>query len=296
MKYERIIRAMTNEVWAILPSKLEEIIGVMEARVNGVAIDADKLLEIEAARRKPVRNGSVAVLPLFGTISHRAGSIESSFGTSSEQFGRDFDALMDSPEVGGIVMDIDSPGGTAFGLDEVTTKIRNRRGEKPIVAVANAGVFSAAYWIATSADELVVTPSGMVGSVGVVAIHVDQSELDDKVGLKPTFIHAGKHKVEGHPHAPLEDEARAEIQKHVDMFHDKFVAGLAKNRNTTETRVRNDFGGGRVFGAKEAIERNMANRVATLEQIVSEMTGTLKPRRSTRAAAERRRLEANRVI
>lgn len=295
MKYERIIRAMSNEVWAIVPEKLEEIIGVIEARANGHAADIDTLAVIEAARRKPVRNGRVAVLPLFGSISHRAGSIESSFGTSAEQFGLDFDALMDSPEVGGLILDVDSPGGSVSGIQELADKIRGRRGEKPIVAVANAGAFSAAFWIATAADELVVTPSGSVGSVGVVALHVDQSEFNEKIGLKPTFIHAGEHKIEGHPHAPLDKESHAEIQRHVDRHHDSFVSALAANRDTTEFKVRKDFGGGRIFGGKEAVERNMADRVATFEQIVAEMSGTLKPKKSNRAATERRRLQANRL-
>lgn len=295
MRYEKIIQALSNECWAILPSKLEQIIGVVEARVNGIAIAPGAVLEIEAARRKPVKNGRVAVLPLYGSISHRAGSMESSFGTSAEQFGIDFDAMMDSPEVGGLIMDIDSPGGSVSGIQELADKIRSRRGEKPIVAVANAGAFSAAYWIATAADELVVTPSGEVGSVGVVAMHVDQSEFNDKSGFKPTFIHAGEHKVEGHPHAPLDKESHAEIQRHVDRHYDAFVAGLAANRNTTDFKVRKDFGGGRIFSGKEAVERNMADRVATLEQVIGEMTGTLKPKKSARAAIERRKLDANRL-
>ena len=295
MKYERIIRALSNECWAILPEKLEQIVGVVEARVNGVAVAADDILEIEAARRKPVRNGRVAVLPMFGSISHRAGSIESSFGTSAEQFGRDFDSLMDSPEVGGLILDVDSPGGSVSGIQELADKIRGRRGEKPIVAVANANAFSAAFWIATAADELVVTPSGSVGSVGVVAMHEDQSEMNEKIGLKPTFIHAGKNKIEGNPHAPLDQESHAEIQRHVDRHHDAFVSALAKNRDTTDFKVRNNFGGGRIFGGKEAIERGMADRVATFEQIIAEMTGTLQPKKSTRADVERRKLEASRL-
>jgi signal peptide peptidase SppA len=298
MKYERVIKAISGECWAILPSKLEQIIGVIEARSNGIELLPHAVIQSEVQRRQPARSGSVFVLPLFGTISHRADSVQSSIGTSAEQFGKEFDAAIGNSSISAVILDIDSPGGSVSGIQELADKIRSRRGEKPIVAVANAGAFSAVYWIAT--DELVVTPSGNVGSVGVVAMHVDQSELDIKDGLKPTYIHAGEHKIEGHPHAPLDAQAHAEIQKRVDRHYSAFVQALAENRNTTGSRVRATFGGGRIFSGKEAVERNMADRVGTLEQVISEMTGSQSSgnrgsRRSMSAARERRRLEANRI-
>ncbi len=292
MKYSRIVEAIASECWAILPSKLEEIIAVLEARMNGVQADAHKIAEIEAARRRPVRKGRVAVLPLFGAISHRANSVQSSFGTSAETYGRDFDDLMASPEVGGIILDVDSPGGSVSGIPELAEKIRGARGQgKQIVAVANAGAFSAAYWIATAADELIVTPSGMVGSVGVVSTHVDQSKALEDQGLKVTYITAGKYKVEGNATEPLEAEALAELQANVDRYYGMFVDALAKNRDTTAAKVRRDFGEGRIVSPKQAAENNMADRVATLEQVISEMTGTVQPRRrGSRASIERERL------
>ena len=293
MKYERILRAIANECWAILPSKLEEIIGVLKCRMTGIDLPPEAVIRREAARRQPQQNGAVGVLPLFGAISHRAGAMESSIGTSAEAFGQAFDSLMDNPQVKSVILDIDSPGGSVSGIQELSDKIRSRRGEKKVVAVANAGAFSAAYWIATAASEVVITPSGSVGSVGVLAAHHDKSGFDEKEGIKVTYIHAGEFKTEANPHEPLEDEARSEIQRHVDRHYNMFVSGLAANRGTTEARVRHTFGGGRIVGAKDAVSRGMADRVATLEIIIQELAG--RPQRSLMAAQLRRQMDAAKI-
>ena len=284
MKYERIIKAISDECWAILPSKLEEIIGVIEARAAGVTLSAEQLEEFAARRQKPVKNGKVGVLPIRGTISHRAGTMQSSLGTSSEAIGQAFDSLMADSGVGGVVFDIDSPGGAVAGIPELASKIRSRRGEKPMVAVANSLAASAAFWLGTAADSLAVTPSGLVGSVGVLAAHMDHSAAMEKEGIKATFITSAKFKAEGNQTEPLSDEAVANAQERVNHFHSMFVKDLARNRDTTETRVERDFGEGRVITASEAVERNMADRVATLEQVIGEMAGKPTTRRRTAAA------------
>jgi signal peptide peptidase SppA len=203
----RILRAATATPWAILPEKLEAIIGLLELRASGAKLSkAEIQARIGDGRRgAPASGGAVAVLPLYGVVAHRMNAmndVSAPGGTSTEMFGQAFDKAMSDPNVAAIVIDIDSPGGSVEGVPELAAKIAAARGSKPIVAVANAMAASAAYWLAAAADEIVVTPSGLVGSIGVYQMHVDASEAVADEGLKVTYISAGKYKTEGNPHEP----------------------------------------------------------------------------------------------
>ena len=277
MRYEQIIKSIEQTVWAIHRPKLEEIIGVVEARTRGVtpesALGADRWAALEARRTAHLgRQGRVHVMGLHGTISQRVGLLTGSGGTSTDEFGREFDAALADRDVGGILIDADTPGGSVFGVHELSQKIFEARGRKPIVAIANSEAYSAGYYVASAADELWITPSGMVGSIGVFSTHVDWSKWNEEQGLGVTYIHAGKYKVEGHPDAPLDKEAKAEMQRHVDRYYSMFVEAVARNRNTTPERVEAEFGQGRIVGAADAVRTGMAERVGTLEVVVRNLS------------------------
>ncbi len=180
--------------------------------------------------------------------------------------------LVADPNVAQIVLDIDSPGGGVEGITEFANQLFQARKHKPIVAVANSLAASAAYWIASQASEIVVTPSGVVGSIGVIAIHQDLSKALEKQGIKPTLITAGKHKGEGNPFEPLSEEAEANIQKRVDDFFSMFVKDVARGRGVKASEVRSGFGQGGVVGAQEAVDLGMADRIASLDDTLMRLT------------------------
>ena len=273
MRYAHIRRAIAENAWAILPEKLAEIVALVGARAQGEEISAEVLAEFRAAARdrpKLRANGDIAILPVFGTISHRMGMMsEMSGGTSVEGLTRDFRALINDPSVAAIVLDVNSPGGTVSGIEELSAEIYKARGIKPISAVSNALCASAAYWLATAADELAVTPSGIVGSIGVFGTHEDWSSFYEQFGVNVTLISAGKYKTEGHPFGPLDDEARAAFQKRVDESYGMFTKAVARNRGVSVETVRNGFAEGRVVGARESVTLGMADRVATLDDVIA---------------------------
>lgn len=271
--YPHIIAAIRDTPWAIVPAKLADIMAVVALRAAGVTLTAEEMQErIGAAAQRPKlrSNGDIAVLPLVGTISHRMGMLsQSSGGTSVEAFTREFRALVNDPSVAAIVLDVDSPGGSVSGIDELSSEIHRARGIKPISAVANSMAASAAYWIATAADEVVITPSGEVGSVGVIAAHEDQSGLYEQMGVKVSLVTAGKYKAENNPFEPITDEGRAAIQARVDDSYAMFTKALARNRGVPLETVRSGFGQGRIVGAREAVKLGMADRIATLDDVVA---------------------------
>jgi capsid assembly protease len=289
MSYEHVIRAAARLPWAILPEKLDEIVAFLELKANGGQV-AEEVADAYAASRKPApeRAGGIAVIPMYGVIGQRMNLMNAmSGGTSIEKLTADFrDALADS-QVGAIVFDVDSPGGSVFGVEELATEIREARGSKPIVAVANSLMASAAYWLGSQADELVVTPSGQVGSVGVLAMHVDQSAMNEKLGIRPTVISAGKYKAEGSPDAPLSEEARDYMQARVNDYYDTFVGAVAAGRRTGREVIRSGYGEGRVVLARQAVRQGMADRVGTLDATIERL---LTPQ--GRSAVLRQRAEA----
>lgn len=180
----------------------------------------------------------VAVIPMRGALAHRGGmdaacnEIRGYDALSAELRGAIADDAID-----GVLLDVDSPGGEVAGLPELAAEVMAARGKKPIFAVVNTIAASAAYWLAASADKVFVSPSGQVGSIGIVVLHVDQSAKDKADGLSYTFVHAGENKLDGHPHAPLADAAKAKVQERVDAIYGQFVDHVAKARGIDASAV-----------------------------------------------------------
>lgn len=255
---------------AIMESNLSSIITIRQS-VNVEGVDIEDAINRRATKFKNVK-GKVVTVPLNGYISHRP-SIYSALGmeTSSETFAGWIEDLANNPSVGAIVLDIDSPGGTVSGLTGISDKIYSLRGRKPIIAVVNDLMASAAYFIGSAADEIVANPDSLTGSIGTIGIHLDWSSALEQQGVKATIIKAGKYKGEGSPYEPLSDEAKVDWQAMIDQYYESFVSAVAKNRGIAASKVKSDFGQGRVFKAQKAKEVGMIDRIATMEQVLTDL-------------------------
>jgi signal peptide peptidase SppA len=258
-----------GEVLAIEPETYRRWLA--EAAVRSVATSD----EAEAAARLvPGRKsvGDIAVIRLAGFITQKPSLFSFLFGgTSAEAFAREVTAAMREPSVGAVVLDVDSPGGSVFGVPEAATAIRASRGSKPLVAVANPIMASAAYHLASQADEVVASQSALVGSIGAFALHVDESAAIEGMGLKVSEITFGRRKAEESSLKPLTEEARAGIQSRVDYYGRLFEADVAKGRKTSVETVRARYGEGAVFVAPEAKSAGLVDRIATLEDVITEL-------------------------
>ena len=249
-------------------------------------------LMLSAARLIPARrsSGSVAVIPLSGFLTQKATMFSMLFGgTSVQAFAREVVAAMADSSVTAVVMDVDSPGGEVFGVTEAAGQIRAARGTKPLVAVANPMAASAAYWLASQADEVVVTPSGVAGSVGVFSTHLDESKALEQAGLAVKFISYGRRKVEGNSAEPLSEDALASIQARVDDAGRQFEADVAKGRRVSAAKVHSDFGEGGLLTASQAVESGAVDLVATLDEVVAQLVDGRKPKGGARAEEMRLR-------
>lgn len=289
MRYANVRRFVSEHPWAVLPSTLDTVLEVLTLRAEGrMFTDEEIQARIGAAGPRPTSRsvGSVAVLPLDGPIMPRANAMtQVSGGTSAQAFGALFRRHIDSPDVSAIVIDITSPGGSVFGIEELAATIRNARGEKPIIAVASTLAASAAYWLAAQADELIVSPSSQVGSIGVLAMHQDTSAAEEREGVKTTYITTAKFKAEAAPGLPLSDEARASMESLAMGYHRTFVADVARGRGVSRAEVEEKFGQGRVVAAGPAVKAGMADAFGTLDQVIARLAGGRKRVASSMAVA-----------
>lgn len=269
-RYQHVVKALFERPWAILPSTLALMVEIVRFRASGGFLTEDEIAaRIEAAEKGPRKGssaGTVGVIGIYGPIMPRADLFtESSGATSVESIRSQLRDHLADRDVTSILFDIDSPGGSVEGIEELGQEIRESRGAKPMTALSNYTMASAAYWLGSQADEVVVTPSGAVGSIGVIAAHQDFSKAMEQKGVKTTLITHGKYKAEGNEFEPLNDEAKAEIQKHVDEFGAIFEDAVAKGRGVPIDAVRKNFGSGRMFTSKQAQKAGLVDRVSTYE-------------------------------
>lgn len=277
MNYERVLTEVLILPWAIEPAMLTQLTALLALRAAGRSLtDAEITARITAgqeraaARGSGARIGAVAVLPILGVLLPRAEAFSRTSGAvSTQELARAFQVLVADDAISAVVLDVDSPGGSVGGIAEFADQVYQARARKPIVAVSNPGMASAAYWIGAAASELLVTPSALVGSIGVYAAHTDLSDALAKEGVKVTLISAGEKKVLGNEFEPLSAESRAEIQSKVDAFYTLFVRAVARGRGVAQKVVRTGFGAGASVMAEDAVTLGMADAIGSLDDAIA---------------------------
>lgn len=223
----------------------------------------------------------VATISVRGELVNRGSWLDSYSGlTSYERLADALRAAAADPAVQAIVLDMDSPGGEAAGAMEAASVVRAVSEAKPVVAFVNSTAASAAYAIAAGAKEIVVTPSAMIGSIGVVWLHMDHSEMMKAAGVKPTLLHAGAFKVDGNPLAPLDPAAAKRIRATIGSYYDLFVDSVAGHRPDLGAEGARATEAG-VFVGQGGVEAGLADRVGDLASVVA----SLKPKPPARPAS-----------
>lgn len=190
-------------------------------------------------RNKPFAfSDGVAIIPMWGALLHRDSWCDS-YATGYDYIRAKFDLAMEDPQVKGIVFDVNSPGGHVAGNFELADEIYAARSVKPSIAIIDSMCYSGGYSLGSSTSRMVATPSGGVGSIGVVMMHVSVQALMEKWGVDINFIHAGAHKVDGNMFQALPEDVRARYQASVGRSYEKFVALVARNRSMDAEKVRN---------------------------------------------------------
>ncbi|MEI8397148.1 MAG: S49 family peptidase [Rhodospirillaceae bacterium] len=254
--------------------KLDTILQVLSLRLQGNGSDTG----VSSDQAFPVTANGIAVIPVLGTLANRTFGLAAMSGLASYvRLGEQLDLAAADPQVKGILLDLDSNGGQAGGVFDLADRVLALRGVKPVYAIADEACLSAAYALACGAERLYVTQTGAVGSIGVVALHADQSGADEKAGVRYDTITAGDRKTDGNPHAPLSDEARAALQAEVDRLYGLFVGRVASARGLSEAQVRDQQAG--VFFGGNAVAAGLADQVGTFASALNDLSSRLASRR-----------------
>ncbi|MBS1941691.1 MAG: S49 family peptidase [Bacteroidetes bacterium] len=273
---------------AIHRPKLDVILAVLGPRV-GLADLATAPGFTPPQRQCSAAPGSppgVAILPIHGTLVRRTVGLEAESGlTSYAALAAQLDAAIGNPAVSSILLDIDSPGGESGGVFDLADRIRAASQIKPVWAVANDMAFSAAYALASAASRVFVSRTGGVGSIGVIAMHVDQSEKDAQDGVHYTAVFAGDRKNDLNPHEPISSEAHAFLKAEVNRIYGLFVETVARHRGLEPSAVRDTEAG--LFFGQAAVAMGLADAVGTLDDALTQLLVSLSPNPTPKAAATR---------
>lgn len=265
-----------------LRDRFESNLAALGAQLQGELVNAKgegdefwtELGPYSSKRLRPyiVRDG-ILLVPVKGVLLNGFPYQLFDLATGYEYIWKAFDRGIEDPDVDGIAFVVDSPGGMVAGNFDLVDHIFEHRGEKPLRAFAAESAYSAAYSIASAADRIIVSRTGGVGSIGVVTSHLDVSKAMDDIGFKVTFIHAGKHKVDGNPYEALPEDVKARIQARVDELYGVFVDTVARNRNLDAVAVRATEA--LTYTATQAIEIKLADAVGALDAALADFAADI---------------------
>jgi signal peptide peptidase SppA len=272
----------TPQAWE--PFSFANAVDIVLARARGEQRDIEA---IEAQLGRPLERDSqgytirdgVAVVPIEGIIARRMNLLTRvSGGASTELIVRDVQSAVADRDVKAIVLDIDSPGGSVDGVQQAADAIYAARSRKPIVALANERMSSAAYWLGSSASEVyAASDTSAVGSIGVVMSHIDTSRREAMSGIKVSEVYSGRYKRIASEHAPLSAEGREYLQAQTDAVYSIFVDQVARNRGVSAATVLSRMADGRVFLGRQAQTAGLIDGIATLDTLVADLAAGRRP-------------------
>ncbi|WP_406722705.1 S49 family peptidase [Wolbachia endosymbiont (group A) of Rhinocyllus conicus] len=210
----------------------------------------------------------IAIIRIYGVLTKKTEVFDHILDmTSYENIHEEIESALEDKSIETILLDIDSPGGEVNGVFDLADFIYSARGKKRIIAMANDDAYSAAYAIASSAEKIFLTRTSGVGSIGVIASHIDQSRFDEKQGIKYTTIFAGSRKNDLNPHEPMTSESLESLQKEVDRLYEMFVQLIARNRGLSIEKIKSTEAG--LYFGEKAIEIGLADGMTILSEFKS---------------------------
>ena len=262
----RLAQRFLHTPLALAPDWQGVVLEALQAEIKFDHLTNPKAVEKEATWLN-ITNG-VALIDVSGVLVHK--SAWWGWGeTSYDAIATDFVEAISRAEVNGIALMVDSPGGEVSGMFDLADMMFELRGIKPVWAILDDCAYSAAYALASSADRIVVPRTGGTGSVGVIALHADISEMLASAGIKITPVTFGARKADYQEFAPLSDEAHKRLQASVDKTGQMFVDLVSRNRKMSKQAVRATEAG--TFDGNDGVAIGFADAVMSRDEALFEL-------------------------
>ena len=262
MRYTHILHALYEEPWLISPEMHCQLCDIVKSHISGLAHThqgrADDYAEKSGKAPDIKVVAGIAVVSLVGVIGKRVGMMERSSGVMDvDDFTDALQMALDRDDVKGILIDVNSPGGTITGVPEAADMVVEASAIKPIVAFTDSLMASAAYWIGVGSEAIVATQSASVGSIGVFSAILDNSKAFELAGLKQELFKEGNLKAMGMQGISLTDEQREHIQSRVTAIYEWFTSAVIDSR----VKVGEGSMQGQTFRGQEALQMNLIDQV-----------------------------------
>ncbi|WP_437591499.1 S49 family peptidase [Sorangium sp. So ce1000] len=260
------VRTFTLDASALAAAHCSGVLALHEAALGGTFSLAEE--PPPAAGAPAVRHERVRVISISGPLQTRAQQHMCGFADGYDAIVSRVGSAFASAEVDAVVLDVLSPGGDAVGNLEAARRLRQIATEsgKPLLAAVTMG-YSAAYALASAAESIFVMPSGGVGSIGTIAVHVSEARALANEGLDVTILRSDPTKAMGHPAEALSEEARAELQRRVDTLGTAFRELVSEHRGLSAADL--DELGARTRHGSAAVDGGLADGVGSLDDVVA---------------------------
>lgn len=263
--------------WAGTEQALEKLLASEKLDVSAMRPQE----QADGVPRLFAQSGNVGVITIAGSLVNSDSWMNAFMGRTS--YGEIRDALVHAasdPNVGAILLDINSGGGAVSGVSDTADLIKKIDKEiKPVHTFSDSQMASAAYWLGSSARSVDVGKVAEAGSIGIITVHREMSKAMEMDGIKATVIKAGEHKGNGNPYTPLTEAAREEIQGQLDHLYGIFMGSVAENRGLSYPVADSKMGQGRVFIGTQAVDAGLADSVTTFDAVLSRVTGEIDARK-----------------
>jgi signal peptide peptidase SppA len=271
---QSLLNYLTQECWLLHEPVLRSMADVLARHLSGERLSADEVRQIVAAARgdeadredRYELSGDVATIPITGIIAKHASmvnGVSQPQGSSVQRIADDLARAVAEPRARGIVLRIESPGGSIGGLPELAAAIHQADADKPVIAFVDDQADSAAYWLASQARRIVVTQAASVGSIGVYTLLTDYSQQAEARGLRFVLVRGGRYKGVGTPGLPISSADVEPIQARMDALHGVFKAAVASGRGMDAQAVE-ALADGRSWTGLQAVEIGLADSLGTL--------------------------------
>jgi len=270
-KLASVIASMKSEPWLLLPDVHSQILRQVEALNPLANYDEDEDEDEGEGMPRPYYPdyevfGNVAVVHIHGVIMSNLGPLAAMLGAAdTARISNTLRQVDARPDVRGVVLHMDSPGGRVTGTPELADEVAEIASRKRVIAYTDNMIASAAYWIASGASAIYASASSTVGSVGVYVPFVDRSAMYEAAGVKVDIIKSGAtpYKAAGFDGTSLSEEQRDDMQSQVDFLYDLFAGFVKSRRSVSADALR-----GQTFFGAQAVRNGLIDSVATFEQAI----------------------------